>query len=96
MGVERLVEHERLGDLGVAMRARRQSARQGVGVGDERVGPQGELGRLVVSGHERPGLVGAQRLPPQAGDPLGVRVLDGRVLRCVIGEGSEQRIVDPG
>ena len=70
--VEGAVEHERLGQCRVAVRADRQFARESVRVGHERVDAQRHLARLVVGGHQRACLFGAELLPPQPCDPLGV------------------------
>ena len=62
--VERLLEHERLGDARVAVRGDTRAARRElVGVADERVGAQRELGGLVVARHQRARLLRA-RAPP--------------------------------
>ena len=62
------------------------------GVGDERVGAQRDLERLVVGGHQRARVLGAQGLPPQARDPLGVGVLDGGPLGRLVAQRLEQRV----
>ena len=68
------------------------SGSERVGVGDERVGAQRDLERLVVCGHQRARVLGAERLPPQARDPLGVGVLDGGLLGRGVAERREQRV----
>ena len=59
-------------------------------VGHERVRPQRHLRRLVVGGHQRAGLLSAELSPPQARDPLRVRVLHGGLLGRRVGERSQQ------
>ena len=49
------------------------------------------LGGLVVGRHQRPRGLGAERLPPQLRDPLGVRVAQRGGLRGVLGQRLDDR-----
>ncbi len=95
--VERPIEHERLGNLRVAVRRDRclqQLLRQRVRLADERVRAQRELAWLVVAGQQRARVRGAELLPPQPHDPLRMRVHHCRRRRRLVAERAEQRVAD--
>ena len=69
----------------------REPLREVRGGDPQRVGAQRGLGGLVVGGHQRARGVGAERVPPQPRDPLGVRVAQRGLLRRVVGERVDQR-----
>ena len=70
----------------------RSAGRAGTGsssrVGLQRVDAERGLGGLVSRRHQRPRLVGPERVEPQIGDPLRVRVPERRLGGRAVGKGS--------
>jgi hypothetical protein len=88
--VERGLEHQPLREAGGGTAGDGQAGGELTGADPQRVRAQGRLGRLVAGGHQRAGGVGAERLPPQLGDPGGVRVAQRGGRRPVVRQRADQ------
>ena len=87
--VEGRVEHQRLGQP--FDRVRRQALGERLARRSAACWPAARLGRLVVGGHQRARRVGAERVPPELRDPLGMRVLERGLRGRGVGERGDDR-----
>ena len=78
MNVERLLEHDRLGDLAVPMSRDREAPQHLVRRAHQRVHPHRRLRGVVDVPQERPRLLGAELVEPFLGQPLRDRVPQSR------------------